>query len=284
MSQPASGVAEVFKVPVATLICVYGGDDPDLFATALASVIGQTGIAPEDNRVYLHIDGPVGPDLEKVVANHAGALRAVLRSDEGIGLAEGLNLLIDVLEDEQFVFRMDADDQSEPDRYVRQIAFLNDHPDVDIVGGAIRERLADGRTRVIHFPPSHEHCVRAFPYRSPLSHPTVCFRRSVFETGIRYPVSKRNQDIGLWFVCAERGIRFANMPEVVLQFTVNRDFWGRRSFDKSVEELMIYWRGLRRLKSPPHHYLFPGLRFLMRIAPKPVSVIAYAARERWWRP
>ena len=266
---------------VATLICVYRGDTAQAFAAALDSVLGQAGIGPGKNRIYLHVDGPVDEAIEQVAQTRP--LHVVVRSPQSIGLAAGLNRLIDRLSDETYVFRMDSDDVSLAGRYARQIAFLDAHPDIDIVGGAITELSEDGRSRTVPYPQSSADCRSVLPYRNPLAHPTVCFRRSVFETGVRYPESAAYEDLALWFVCAARGMKFANLPDVLLTFSAGASFHRRRgALSRSLGELGDYFTGLRQLRAPAYFYALPVLRLLMRLAPVQLSKAAYAVRGRWW--
>ena len=112
---------------VAVLLPIYGKDDPDHFRLALRSVLDQEGVT-HAIRVYLHVDGPIGPELQAVVEQHRGALYRVLQAERTLGLAAALNRVIGELEDEEVVFRMDADDISRPDRFRLQIAFLQIQP------------------------------------------------------------------------------------------------------------------------------------------------------------
>jgi glycosyltransferase involved in cell wall biosynthesis len=54
---------------------------------------------------------------------HGGIVKAL---NDGIGVARG-----------KYIARMDADDIASPDRLMRQLKFLCEHPEVDIVGGAV---------------------------------------------------------------------------------------------------------------------------------------------------
>jgi hypothetical protein len=96
------------------------------------------------------------------------------------------------------------------------------------------------------------------------------------------PRSRRNQDIALWFQCVAKGYRFSNLADPVLIFNVSRMFWKRRSLAGSLDELSAYMRGLHAMRAPPYRFAVPLVRFFLRLAPKEVSMAAYALRARWW--
>ena len=79
--------------------------------------------------------------------------------------------------------RMDADDICFPDRFEKQINFLVENPEIDILGSwAIEfEKEADIKKGFLKKLPSEYHKLeKLFHYRNPLIHPTVVFRRTVF--------------------------------------------------------------------------------------------------------
>ena len=85
---------------------------------------------------------------------------------------------------------MDADDIALPDRFEKQIAYLEAHPEVDMVGGAINEIDENGndRGKTTRYPCESDLCRAFFAKRNPVAHPTVMFRRSFFEkAGWEYP-------------------------------------------------------------------------------------------------
>mgnify|MGYP002234074716 FL=1 len=64
---------------------------------------------------------------------------------------------------------MDADDISLPDRIEKQICFLNEHPEIDVVGGAINEIDEEGceSGKTIVYPATPTECKKFFAKRNP---------------------------------------------------------------------------------------------------------------------
>lgn len=265
------------KLELATLICVYRGDRAASLRQALSSIADQRFTQPVSSHILLGVDGEIPEDLEAVLKEFQPVLAKVYRAPVNCGLAPTLNELIKLLDREQFVFRMDADDISLPDRYQRQLDFMGAHPEVDILGTAITEfDEVSGAERQVRFAASPDHAREGIHKRVPVAHPTVCFRRHVLDRVTGYPTAGTNEDIALWFRCLKLGFRFDNVDESLLRFRITPNFWKRRSWGKSAGELACYVRGIYSLKGCwTTDYVFPVLRFLVRIAPASLARLAY---------
>jgi len=125
-----------------------------------------------------------------------------------------------------FLARMDADDISLPDRFARQVDYLQKHPDVAVCGSWM-ETFGDGGETVWKVPEHHDAIVSRLVFESALCHPTVMVRRSLLvDAGLEYSEEYRlAQDFELWSRCF-RSLRFANIQEVLLRYRLhghNRD-------------------------------------------------------------
>lgn len=270
--------------PAAVLMAVHRNDAPVYFAIALDSLAAQD--CEPKARLYLYADGPLTAELDALLDARASQIHLLLRGDESRGLAYGLNCLISRLEDEEFAFRMDADDISLPTRFSRQISYLREHPDIDVVGTQVLDIDSDGKVigeRAC--PVSPEDCAAALVSVIPLVHPSMCFRTRIFhELGIRYPLSYLTEDLALFALLSRRGIRFANVDEPLLCWRQGPALMGRRrSARRGWLELKLYSSVIR-----DRHGLFSPLyalalaRFLLRILPVGLAglIRGSGARER----
>lgn len=157
---------------------------------------------------------------------------------ESRGLAHALNLLIEqAMEncDAAFVARMDSDDISMPNRFSRQIQFLEQNVGVDLVGSDLLE-FQDGSShrKLKSMPKTWRAIERTIWLRCPLNHPTVVFRRSIFSKGFRYDEKLRvSQDYDFWLRLYLAGICFANIAEPLLLFRQTGNFLRKRGADKA---------------------------------------------------
>lgn len=129
--------------PVAVIIPVYKNDTPQYVRPAIDSIIKQTYSC----RIYIGVDGPIGNSLNSCLEAYENNKNvSIVRFAENRGLACVLNDLLQICFDNgyEYIARMDADDISLPDRIEKQICFLNEHPEIDVVGGAINEIDEEG--------------------------------------------------------------------------------------------------------------------------------------------
>lgn len=136
------------------------------------------------------------------------------------GLIASLNLMIAQARGE-YIARMDGDDIALPERFARQVAFLDTHSDHGVVGSrviAMRENGEDRIDRPIDHPVSTEAVHAALEAGPLLCHPSVMMRRCLLEAVGGYRAAYRHcEDYDLWLRLAER-TRMANLPERLLRY------------------------------------------------------------------
>lgn len=263
-------------INIATIISVYRKDDPILLSNAIDSIVNQGLPKQINHRIYIAIDGPVSDNLIGIIDKSKSFFYKVVYIPSNGGLAAALNELISVLEDEEFVFRMDSDDFSYPSRYLKQLEFMLSNSGVDILGGDIDEfDVASNRMRRVRFARDHREAIKSLAFRVPLAHPTVCMRRRVLDVVKSYPLTGSNEDVAMWFKCAKSGLVFANIHEPLLRYTVNANFWKRRGYQKAFSEFKCYMVGIWEMDKVTWKYVFPVARLILRLMPSVVSKFFY---------
>lgn len=230
------------------LLSLYYKESPLFLRESLDSVFSQT-LQPDE--VILVEDGPLTPALYEVVEEFARQYtvikRVVLEKNGGLGnaLNEGLKHC-----SYDLVARMDTDDICKPERFARQVAFLESHPDIDVVGAWIDEfqeaRLNVTSTRKL---PQESEAIRAFGRkRNPMNHPVVMFRKSAVEKAGGYMPFPLFEDYYLWVRMILNGSKMYNIPESLLYFRFSPEMLKRRGGWKyALVEMRFQWR-LYRLK------------------------------------
>jgi glycosyltransferase involved in cell wall biosynthesis len=272
-------------VKLGVLMSVYKSDDPALFQCAVDSVLTQKFTSPVEVRIYLGVDGPVPEHLRTVIESYSSEIYKLFWFERNRGLACVLNELIHAREDETFFFRMDADDASEPERFQRQIAHMQAHPYVDILGTDILEvDDTTGMEQRVCFAKSPEDARSQIVRHVPVAHPSVCFRATVFEKVSEYPLVHLNEDIAMWFQCMTAGLVFDNLHEPLYRFRIGHEFWRRRSVVKALNEFKVYTIGIWNLEKITWKYIYPVARLMMRLAPAPLQKMAYSSSLRHAKP
>lgn len=263
----------------AFIMSVYRKDRPEWLREAMDSVLNQTVPA----KLYICADGPLTAELDACLNETADRIHNLIRFEENRGLACALNAMIDALDDEEFIFRLDADDICLPDRVARQVAFLKENPDVQLCGSSIQEfRGTPDQTGLLRTYPAEPAAMKKYILKAnPFAHSTVCFRRAFFEqVGVYNEAFPLRQDIELWFRAVALDVPMANLREPVLLFRVSDELVQRRNLAVGRVEFRIFMKGIYRLKGIHPAMIWPLLRLAVRILPPRVTAWIYGRSAR----
>lgn len=261
------------------LMSVYKNDNPEHLKLSIDSILNQTY---QEFLLLIGVDGVVSDGLSEVLHGYEDDARVkVFWFKENRGLTAVLNNLLEEGRKLQprYLARMDADDISKTDRFEKQVKYLEAHPDLDVIGGAIEEMEYDGKLngKVIRYPLTHVECFRFFATRNPLAHPAVMFCASFFDKVTSYNASyKKNQDTELWYRAFKAGCKFGNLEDVVLTFRVSKDMYKRRGGAKFAKEVLKLRNEINRgLGYGIKATLFGYAYYVMAISPGWVKKFAY---------
>lgn len=196
---------------VAVLVPVYQ-DDGRLAAT-LESLRAQT--APF--AAVLVDDGSATPLA--VAPADAPFPTVILRLERNQGIEAALNagLAYVLAAGFAYVARLDNGDTSAPDRLARQLALLDAHPEVGLVGSAVAWVDRAGREVFRLDPPTEDRVLRrALHHTVPIIHPTAMLRASVLRAVGPYSTAHpAAEDYDLFWRMADRSA-LACVPEVLV--------------------------------------------------------------------
>lgn len=139
----------------------------------------------------------------------SGVTRAL---NHGLGKSEG-----------EFIARLDSDDWSEPSRISKQVSFLQEHPEVGLIGTPVRIVRSHTVTREMwNVLTEHEDLVRGLRERNRFAHSSVMFRKAVLESvgcyDENYPYA---QDWDFWWRIAQK-FRVAQLNEPLTYYRIHR--------------------------------------------------------------
>lgn len=261
------------------LVSIYKNDNPEHLRLSVESILNQTY---QDFLLLIGVDGAIDDDLVAVLHSYDENPKVkIFWFEENRGLTAVLNNLLEEGKKIQPLFfaRMDADDISYTDRFEKQVKYLNENIELDVIGGAIEEMEYDGSLngKVIQYPLTHQDCFNFFATRNPLAHPTVMFRASFFDKVTSYNASyKKNQDTELWYRAFKEGCKFGNLADVVLTFRVSKDMYKRRGGTKFAKEVLKLRKEINKgLGYGFKSTLFGYAYYIMAISPGWVKKFAY---------
>jgi amylovoran biosynthesis glycosyltransferase AmsE len=213
---------------ISALLSAYIGTRPEELEECLQSIHAQTLHADE---VVLLFDGPVKGMVREIVSQYRETLNIrniVFPTQRGLGLA-----LRDGVQACQFdyIARVDTDDVSVPTRFQVQVEFMESHPQISVVGGALAERYVWGskeHVRVRRLPAKPAELKRYALYRNPLNHQTVLMRRQDVVAAGNYVHCPWFEDYHLWARILASGGKVANLDAVLASTAVEADYFRRR--------------------------------------------------------
>lgn len=240
------------------LMSVYCNDRPDYFRLAVESVTVKQTLHPSE--VVIVVDGPIPEALKEMVmalASEIPAIKLVWLEKNG-GLGNALHIGMETVSNE-LVFRMDSDDISLPDRFEKQVAYMQAHSECALLGGQIAE-FVDNESNIVGIrkvPCTPEDILVHMNVRCPLNHVSVAMSRSRVLAVGNYQDWHFNEDYYLWIRMAEAGYGMANLPDVLVNVRVGKEMYARRGgwkyfkSEKGLQDYMLQ-HGMLSLS----HYVF----------------------------
>lgn len=146
----------------------------------------------------------------------------------------------------RYLARMDADDISPPDRLEKQIAFLRARPEISVVSSSMRLIDESGReVGVRRFPCSHRELLKAICYTNPMSHPGTMWDWERVGRDLRFDLrfSAHCDDLELWLRLMEKGHKFANLPDVLVDYRQTNQYRrSRENWRYNFRARLLHWR------------------------------------------
>lgn len=227
---------------LSVLMSLYYKERPDHLRQSLHSVFSQTIRADE---IVLVEDGPLTPELYSIVTEYSAQfteLKVVPLPVNG-GLGDALNEGLKHCSNE-LVVRMDTDDICRPNRFEKQLKFMDENPDIDISSAWLEEFEGDisNIKSIKKVPASHEEISQYIKTRNPLNHPCVIFRKKAVEDAGNYQHFPLFEDWYLWARMFKNGSKFANINEPLLYFRTSPDMYKRRGgFKYAKDSAKFQW-------------------------------------------
>lgn len=167
-------------------------------------------------------------DKRIILINSNERKRLARRLNQGVLLAKG-----------RYIVRMDADDVSFPERFAKQVEFLLNNPEVDVVATSaliIDENFCPQGIYEVGL--THEQICK-HPYLGfPMQHPTWMGKKEWFETNPYDEMIELGQDQSLLYQCYKKST-FAGISDVLIGYRYSKvacekSFKGRRAFLQTI--------------------------------------------------
>ena len=221
---------------------------------ALDSLYAQTY---RDFKIIMCDDGSADGTYEIAARNAASHDNIVLlRNDRNLGLNTTLNRCLEYA-DTELCARMDGDDISLPERFEKEVAFLDAHQQYAIVsapmqyfddGGVFRTGKGGGEPQP-----------KDFPKGTPFCHAPCMVRTEAYKAVGGYSVSDkllRVEDYHLWIKMYDKGYKGYMLDEPLYMMRDDRGAAHRRSLKARVNEARVKAMSIRAFGLPMWNYLY----------------------------
>jgi len=232
--------------------------------------------------IYIQEDGPVEIEIHKYLSV---LLKNSVISYHGVrtinkGLAFSLNEMIRIALDNgyEYIARMDADDICHNDRLFKQIKYMDQHLNVDVIGSWIREMNMDtAKLKVVKYPEKHVDIVSFFAKRSPIAHVSAFFRRTYFQkSGLYREDTVKNEDLALWIDGVSSGCVLHNIQDVLVDVSVSDEFYDRRGgICKAYNDFVLKIEATQKFSFGMTGYMYAVGSFLIILSPNFIRKFAY---------
>lgn len=233
------------KPKVSVIMGVYNSQDT--LAESLDSLINQTF---QDFNVIICDDGSI--DNTYTIANQYREQYPdkfiLLQNNQNMGLNHTLNICLNHATGE-YIARMDGDDISLSSRFKKQVNFLDEHNEFQIVSSAMVyfDETGDwGIGRPSEYPQKQN-----MAKRTPFAHAPSMVRKKAYESVGGYTVHKqllRVEDYHLWIKMYSKGFKGHNIQEPLYKMRDDRQALNRRRFKFRLNEAYVKIFAINELK------------------------------------
>lgn len=210
--QPFLDRLNTLPTPVADVSILAANYNNGPFLAAFLDSICQSSMLPKE--LILVDDGSTDSSMEIVqMYRHLPFLHVIL-FPQNRGFTTALNAGLEAATG-KYIMRADPDDLITPDRIEKQYSFLENHPDIAVLGCNC-SYFQTGTGAVINqsnFPLSHAGIIKAYQRgEHGIQHPTAIVRAEVFKQ-YRYQPIYPGEDYALFAQMVADGWTFANLPD-----------------------------------------------------------------------
>lgn len=256
------------------LMSLYYKETPQFLDSCLESIWNKQSLKP--NEMVLVLDGAIGIGLTKIINKwqykeycHIKIIELAKNVGLGKALNEGLKHC-----SHKWVFRMDTDDVCAPDRFEKQVAYIQNHPEIDIFSSQVTEFDSNpnqpAATKSV--PITHQAILEFSKKRCPFNHMAIAYKKSAIAAVGGYQHHLMMEDYNLWLRVLAAGYNSANLPESLVYVRAGNAMIGRRRgwrYVKSEWQLFQLKRTLNFQSFLPAFSVFL-LRALPRLLPEKV--------------
>lgn len=180
----------------------------------------------------------------------------LIKNDENKGLNYTLNHCLKYA-DGDYIARMDGDDISLPERFEKEVEFLDNHPEYAIVSTPMIYFDEQGDFR--RGKGCGEPELNRFAKGTPFCHAPCMVRREAYEAVEGYTLSDKRlrvEDWDLWIRMYEKGYKGYMLNQPFYKMRDDRNAYSRRKFKYRINEARVIFMAVKSLKLPKRNFIW----------------------------
>lgn len=198
---------------VSIILPVYNGEK--YLHECLNSLLNQT----YRNFEIIIIDDCSTDHSAEIIQSYDNSKIYYYRNNNNQGIVYSLNRAIS-LSRGKYIARMDADDICAPERLEKQVAFLDQHPNIGLISTWFR--IFDGKEGICCYPTDPEELKCRLLFSLQLLHPGWMFRRELIEKyNLHYREEYKYAEDWDFLVRATAVTQLSNVPEILMNYRIN---------------------------------------------------------------
>ena len=220
---------------ISVIMSVYNGEK--YLVQAIDSILNQT----YQNFEFIIIDDCSTDNSSHILQEYAqkDSRIKIIKKEKNIGIKgfiKNLNLGISIAKG-KYIARMDADDISLPERFQKQVDFLENNPEITLVGAQLnlineQNKITGEAIAALQ----HRDIVKRITSQIQLFHPVIMFRK---DQNIQYREKFLYcEDYDLYLNLITQGKKLANINEKLLHYRILESSISRKG-DNFVKKLMV---------------------------------------------
>lgn len=263
------------------LMSVYYKEKPEYLKEALNSLVNQT-VKPSE--IVLVKDGPLTSKLNAVIDDFQKKYDLLKILENGTNLGLSLALSKGLIECSfEYVARMDADDICRADRFEIQMNYISQNLDVDILGSWAVKIDSDGNDVGLLRTPLEHAKINDLIWSCPFIHPSVILKKSrIIEVGnYNLLAGPRQDDYDLWFRCAFKQYKFANLPETLLYYRYDNETLKKNNIKVGWSRFKVGFRGCIKLRKGAKAFVGISFPLIRSLLPYPLNIWFHKFGDRF---
>ena len=204
---------------------------------SIDSILNQTYL---DFDLYIYDDCSTDNSFE-IIKSYTDDRVFYIKNTENLGIAKTLNLGLEyLLPNYEYIARMDADDWSFPERFQKQLDFMDANQEIAMSGtqGDWLKQMSETPLFAWEYPTKFEYLTYYLLFGASFGHSSVIFRNIFFiNNNLRYDqVIRTCEDWDLWIKVSKIG-KIANLPDFLMKYRIVPN-----SNHRSIENKKIHLR------------------------------------------